>query len=41
MPGKRRDRARRAGVVIVDDHPVVWRGLCSLIDSEPDLAVCR
>lgn len=27
-------------VVIVDDHPVLRRGLAALIESEPDLSVC-
>ena len=27
-------------ILIVDDHPVLRRGLASLIESEPDLAVC-
>lgn len=31
--GKRR-------ILIVDDHPLVRRGLIALIDSEPDLTVC-
>ena len=32
-PGKRR-------ILIVDDHPLVRRGLIALIDNEPDLTVC-
>lgn len=27
-------------ILIVDDHPLVRRGLIALIDSEPDLTVC-
>ena len=30
----------RRRIVIVDDHPVLRRGLAALIESEPDLAVC-
>ena len=33
MPAKRR-------ILIVDDHPLVRRGLSALIDNEPDLTVC-
>ena len=32
-PGKKR-------ILIVDDHPLMRRGLTALIDSEPDLVVC-
>ena len=31
--------ARRT-LLVVDDHPILRRGLTALIDSEPDLAVC-
>jgi DNA-binding NarL/FixJ family response regulator len=31
---------RRARILIVDDHPIVRRGLTQLIGSEPDLEVC-
>jgi len=27
-------------ILIVDDHPIIRRGLTALIESEPDLAVC-
>jgi DNA-binding NarL/FixJ family response regulator len=30
----------KAKILIVDDHPLMRRGLAALIDSEPDLAVC-
>jgi DNA-binding NarL/FixJ family response regulator len=30
----------RKAILIVDDHPLVRRGLSALIESEPDLAVC-
>jgi DNA-binding NarL/FixJ family response regulator len=30
----------RKTILIVDDHPVLRRGLVALIESEPDLAVC-
>ena len=30
----------RKTILIVDDHPVLRRGLAALIESEPDLAVC-
>ena len=32
--------ARRYKVLIVDDHPIVRRGLADLIAQEPDLEVC-
>lgn len=30
----------RRRILIVDDHPLIRRGLTALIDSEPDLVVC-
>ena len=42
MPTKRSPRAPRAKrrILIIDDHPLVRRGLVALIDNEPDLRVC-
>ena len=42
MPGKHPSRKarRRKKILIVVDHPLLRRGLRSLIESEPDLAVC-
>jgi DNA-binding NarL/FixJ family response regulator len=31
---------RKAQILIVDDHPVLRRGLTELIDEEPDMVVC-
>jgi len=30
----------KKAILIVDDHPVLRRGLAAMIDSEPDLVVC-
>jgi DNA-binding NarL/FixJ family response regulator len=30
----------KAKILLVDDHPLMRRGLAALIESEPDLAVC-
>lgn len=32
--------ARKSRVLIVDDHPIVRRGLADMIGCQPDLAVC-
>jgi DNA-binding NarL/FixJ family response regulator len=42
MPARKTERTRRPkkAIFIVDDHPMLRRGLTSLIESEPDLAVC-
>lgn len=37
IPQKAQTKKR---ILIVDDHPLVRRGLTALIDNEPDLAVC-
>jgi DNA-binding NarL/FixJ family response regulator len=39
-PTSERGQPATKSIVIVDDHPVVRRGLAALIESEPDLAVC-
>lgn len=33
-------QARRRRILIVDDHPLMRRGLAALINAEPDLVVC-
>ena len=42
VPQKATDRERRGGesILIVDDHPILRRGLAALIESDPDLGVC-
>ncbi len=37
---KSRSQARRLRIVIVDDHPIVRKGLTELINHELDMAVC-
>jgi two-component system response regulator DevR len=32
---------RRIGVFLVDDHEIVRRGVKELLETEPDIAVCR
>ena len=42
-PGERGDglsRARPLRIVVVDDHPIVRKGLTELINHEPDMTVC-
>jgi DNA-binding NarL/FixJ family response regulator len=42
MPGKsspRKPQAKRR-ILILDDHPLVRRGLIALIETEPNLSVC-
>ena len=36
----KRTRPAKKAIFIVDDHPMLRRGLAGLIESEPDLAVC-
>jgi DNA-binding NarL/FixJ family response regulator len=33
-------RPGRKAILIVDDHPMLRRGLAALVESEPDLSVC-
>ena len=40
MPAIPEPTPGKAKILLVDDHPLMRRGLAALIDSEPDLAVC-
>ena len=42
MPARKTDQTRQAkkAIFIVDDHPMLRRGLAALIENEPDLTVC-
>jgi DNA-binding NarL/FixJ family response regulator len=40
MQGKKRALGQPAKVMLVDDHPIVRRGLAQLINQEEDLRVC-
>ncbi len=35
-----RPRQQAARILLVDDHPIVRRGLCMMINSDPELEVC-
>ena len=35
-----KSEANKARILIVDDHPIVRKGLAELIDSQEDLTVC-
>lgn len=40
MSAPREQTPRKKRILIVDDHPLMRRGLATLIGSEPDLVVC-
>src|SRR5438046_2969266 len=39
-PAKDHSRSQPLRIVIVDDHPIVRKGLVALINDEPDMIVC-
>lgn len=41
MKAKVTNAGNRKRILIVDDHPMMRQGLAQLINSEPDLVVCR
>lgn len=41
MKAKATSTRHRKRILIVDDHPMMRQGLAQLINSEPDLVVCR
>lgn len=40
MPQRKKETSGKTRIVIIDDHPIVRRGIAQLIDQEPDLEVC-
>jgi DNA-binding NarL/FixJ family response regulator len=40
MPSKRNNSPEKIKVLLVDDHPMVRRGIGELVASQPDLTVC-
>ena len=40
MPAIPEPAPGKANILLVDDHPLMRRGLAALIDGEPDLVVC-
>ncbi|MGI6454454.1 MAG: response regulator [bacterium] len=39
MTGMKKSFGSKIRIIVVDDHPIVCRGLCDLINEEPDLEV--